>query len=86
MFCNRARYYNGTRLLHSRDRRSAVERQEGVGWMLMVVLAAANILSFSLLWLKADGGCARHPALCNSAAYILTDITSSLSSAGAPAF
>jgi hypothetical protein len=86
MFRDRGRHHNGTRLLQSRVRRDAVKRQEVFGWMLMVVLAAANILSFSLLWLKADGGCARHHALCKSVTHSLTDITPMPSSEGAAEF
>ena len=83
MFHDRVRYHNGVRLPQSRDRRDAAERQEVVGWMLMAVLASANILSFSLLWFKADGGCARHHTLCQSAPHALTGMTATPSSEGA---
>jgi hypothetical protein len=86
MFRDRVRYHNGTRLLNSWDRRDAVETREAFGWMLMVVLASAVILSFSLLWLRANGGCGPHHALCKSAPYSLTDITPTPSSEGAPEF
>jgi hypothetical protein len=86
MFRDRVRYHNGTRLLHSRDRRDAVKRQEVFGWVLVVVLGSACILSFSLLWLRANGGCGPHQALCKSAPYSPTDITPPPSSEGAPEF
>ena len=86
MFRDRVRYHNGTRLPHSRDRRDAVERREVFGWMLMVVLASAIILSFSLLWLRANGGCGPRHALCKSAPYILTDTPPTPLSEGAPEF
>jgi hypothetical protein len=80
MFRDQVRYHNGTRLLHSRHRRYTAKRQELFGWMVVVVLASGIILSFSLLWLKADGGCGRHHALCKSAPYSPTDITPTPSS------
>jgi hypothetical protein len=86
MFRDRVRYYNGTRLLHSRDRRDAVKRQEVFGWMLMVVLGSACILSYSLLWLRANGDCGPHHVLCKGAPYSLTDITPPPSPEAAPEF
>jgi hypothetical protein len=69
MFRDRVRYYNGTRLIHSRDRRDCVRRQEVFGWAVMVVLVSAIIVTFSLLWLRASGGCGPYHALCKSAPY-----------------